>query len=154
EMSLSSMARDENVSFSAPVPADLTIRQRLKWKDARYLPEYTTGSDPTAYLFMVGRCLARPELLTLTKNVIGPSATGMIKSRAGDGLGEVSITTFGDKKKGLAFALRGKGKEFLISIARSGNRWETTKFAVAGSNGAVVAQRNAAEKDKARQVLG
>lgn len=154
EMSVGSMAKEEKVNFSSPLPAELAIRQKLRWAEARFTPDYDLGVDANSYLFMVGRCLASPELLAFSSTSIGEAASRMIKERAGEGLGEVSITAFSSKKMP-GFALRGKNKEFLISIARTGSKWELGKFAVsetgpntiaaspAGSDNAVQSADNA-----------
>ncbi|MBY0552148.1 MAG: SH3 domain-containing protein [Candidatus Obscuribacterales bacterium] len=130
DLSVASMAREEKVTFSSPL-SDISIRQRLRWKDAKYWPEYDIGSDANAYLFMLGRCLAKPDMAVLTLPVIGPEAARMIKERAGDGLGDVSITAFSGRKNAApSFSLRGKGKEFLVSLVQDSKKWQVSKFAV------------------------
>lgn len=129
DMSVASMAKEEKVAFSSPLPADLSIKQRLHWSDAKFVPEYDLGNDANAYLFMVGRCLARPELVSISKNALGEAAANLVKKEAGDGLGEVAISSFSSKKAPV-FALRGKQKEFLISIAKTASKWEICKFTV------------------------
>lgn len=129
DLSVASMAREEKVSFSSPL-SDISIRQRLRWKDAKYSPEYDIGADANAYLFMLGRCLVKPDMAVLTRPVIGAEAARMIKERAGDGLGDVAIMAFSGKKDATSFSLRGKGKEFLITLAQNDKKWQVSKFAV------------------------